>query len=105
MAKKKMVTRIEALSLEDFEGPVNEITEWLEGYFIKYGPNVRLIAEYGWGNEMPHFELKYEEKETDFEQKKRLAKAKKLRDINKADKVKKEERERKELERLQKKYA
>ena len=105
MAKKQIVQRYDrTLGIYEFDGLVSDVILTLEDKVIKYGPNAYLEIEYGYDGECDVI-ISYKEEETDKELEKRLARGRKKRDKNKADKEKKEIRERKEFDRLQKKYG
>lgn len=107
MAKYKMISEHEKISLYDLEGSLEDVRDIFQSYIDKYGKEAHLSVEIDrdYYDDYHVFYVNYEREETDKERDRRLAKAHKEREKNKAVKAKKEEKERVELARLLKKYG
>jgi len=105
MAKKQIVARFDrTLNIYELEGRLIDVIAELQLKVDAYGPETELELEYGYEG-IADIIITYPEEETDKELERRLARGRKKREKNKAERVKKEARDRKELERLQKKYG
>ncbi len=102
MAKYKMIQEHEKISLYDLEGSLEDVRDTFQSYIDEYGKEAHLSVEIDrdYYDDYHVFYVNYERQETDKERDRRLAKARKECEKNKAVKVKKEEKERAELVRL-----
>ena len=101
--KRKMVDEKRSVDLYSFEGKLNDVREYLNELEKEYGADAKLDLQ--WDYDYVGMHIHYQRLETEKEAEKRVAKARKVRERNKANKLKQEEAERKELARLLKKYG
>ena len=104
MAKKQIVQRYDrSVGIYQFDAPIIDVVELLNDKMDAYGAEATMEVEYGYDGDCAVI-ISYKEEETDKELERRLARGRKKREKNKADKGRKEVKERKDLERLKKKY-
>lgn len=103
MAEYKVIQDRKQLALDDFEGKLVEVRDYLDSLIEQYGDDARLVLE--WDYENVDLELQFDRKESEAERAKRLEKARKDREKKAAAKAVKEEEEQAELARLLEKYG
>lgn len=104
MAKRYLeVQESKQLFIDDLEGQLSEISHFLHELANECGNDAYIsIDQYG---DTVDVEVSWTRLETDAERDRRLAKARKVREIRKIERAAVEGRERAELARLQEKYS
>jgi len=111
MAKKKYLEfeeQLEEVDIGLIDGELDVLIDRLKKLGEKYTSThskIRIKVEYGSWDDSDEFYLMGTRSETDKERDKRLARAKKIRDAKKAQKLKQEEHEKELLGRLLKKHG
>ena len=101
---KIMVEEISYLELDELEGTLDELTEFVNELRINYGGTSILEVDYNWHADVM-YKIRWKRKETDEEEQKRLKEEQALRKANEAKRLKKEAQEKKQLKKLLDKYG
>lgn len=104
MAKYKIIRDEYKIDFNHLEGKISEVREYLNELANEYGEDAELDFVYGYEG-IEDLAIHFCREETDKERNRRLTKARKEREKNKAAKVRYEEKERVEFARLLKKYG
>ena len=104
MAKYEIVRDRSMEHMDSFEGKLSDVRDHINWLIDDHGEDAWIEIEHGYEGYAEVY-VYFNREETDKERNKRLTKARKEREKNKADKVKQEAAERKEFARLQKKYG